>query len=1251
MGNIIQTKALVGKMDKESSIETINQYDHLDAHNIRNTGNENNDENYVTALEGTRLITQSTPVGQNKAVGGARFESVGKAYYVRQNSAGYHQIVEFDYSTEQEFVLFENLTDSGGLNILDIDAGTFFCDIRLLDNKYLILNDSKNEVLYLDLNLFKTDKPTIVRREDLLLAKKPSLKPPVTEYLSNTGRSSNNLKGNLFQFSTQFEYKDFRTSVWSTRSKRNVPENESSDGYGQNVQLYNALKVSVDVGDIDVSAINIGVRLGDGAWLLVKTITTEYIKSLPQTQVSIDNGIDEAYDPATNTYSFIFYNDGVYPIIDPVEIELNYDHTPTSCESVEIINGNMLALAGLREGKERPVVEEVNLGVTTYNPNIINTIEGGVGVVTSYIGNKVYLASDLNFRNGATISFSGTPKSGDTILIKLAKKDQALITQTYGPFTLTITEEMGGMPAVYAFLASRLPNATANNERVFFYTTDWVSGSKNVLEVRSIDYVQSNIGVISSKSIRALKSNSSYQLALFYFDSQGKYFPIVTDDRFIVKTQGLAEAQGLINQINWEIGEDAPEGAVSYQWGISENQTHQNWKYLTGTIESSLSQDGILVFDLKSLERFYKNEAETQVNYSFTKGDKVTLYLATDGATNTPIKYFRFPFIDLDIVDFKIDVSPTDPTDVKYYLKVRETSLLDKAWLAGKEILMELYTPKKRAITEGSLLFFEIGEEYPIINGKHSVTTGSIKEGDNFVRGRLYESTINAGVPLTYVVEDPNFSDNYVSNYYSFGRARTYDDEFGSPKDYPANIRYSDTYVKGSKFNAINRFYTERIYGEQGGETTSIYGWIRKLESRGDGLVALQERGVGVIPVYKSIIFDNTNTSLVADSGRIFGSVQYRIGNYGVGNAKESVCISKDSVIYFIDPINCVPVRDSYSGLDVIDVGMTHYFINHIQDAINRGSKLIGYFDELNREYNVTSTDIRGLLTSLSFKDSTYADSFPINYNLIENLEASHGVVVLNPSTGITEYTPEIGYVGEDEIEFDYFGKHVTIPVTVEEGDPNPDPFTFVAKTDQLPSIVIESNQVVVAGTNMPSTISITNGEYSINNGSWSNAVSLIYPNDSVKVRHTTAATPDTDTITTLTIGNVSAQFKSTTSETATEYLDIIHSIIAPDPQTGTKNRYGVKVELSHRLNDPYSSRSTIVYKKFNSNTIVDSGLVTIPAGNLSVDTGYIIVDADPTDAPVNGSVYHSTLSDGQSIECEDGITRVVRLNPDFTNQ
>lgn len=111
----------------------------------------------------------------------------------------------------------------------------------------------------------------------------------------------------------------------------------------------------------------------------------------------------------------------------------------------------------------------------------------------------------------------------------------------------------------------------------------------------------------------------------------------------------------------------------------------------------------------------------------------------------------------------------------------------------------------------------------------------------------------------------------------------------------------------------------------------------------------------------------------------------------------------------------------------------------------------------------------------------------------------------------------------------------VTATFTVStEADPDapdsiPDTFNFAAAPGQARSSLVQSGQVILSGFNQPVSMSVSNGAYSLNNQDWLTATTTVESGQSVWVQHTTAADYDSQVITTLTVGGVSASFASTT--------------------------------------------------------------------------------------------------------------------------
>ncbi len=95
--------------------------------------------------------------------------------------------------------------------------------------------------------------------------------------------------------------------------------------------------------------------------------------------------------------------------------------------------------------------------------------------------------------------------------------------------------------------------------------------------------------------------------------------------------------------------------------------------------------------------------------------------------------------------------------------------------------------------------------------------------------------------------------------------------------------------------------------------------------------------------------------------------------------------------------------------------------------------------------------------------------------------------------------------------------------------DTTPDAFSFTAKTAVALNTVVESDSVTIAGINVPTAVSISGGEYSINGGAYTKAKGKVTAGSSLKVRHTSSTKPKKRVTTTLTIGGTKAQFNSTT--------------------------------------------------------------------------------------------------------------------------
>jgi uncharacterized delta-60 repeat protein len=106
----------------------------------------------------------------------------------------------------------------------------------------------------------------------------------------------------------------------------------------------------------------------------------------------------------------------------------------------------------------------------------------------------------------------------------------------------------------------------------------------------------------------------------------------------------------------------------------------------------------------------------------------------------------------------------------------------------------------------------------------------------------------------------------------------------------------------------------------------------------------------------------------------------------------------------------------------------------------------------------------------------------------------------------------------------------VAATFTSTTGDLVPDAYTFVDQINVVKSTTIVSAGVTINGISLPTPVSVTGGEYSINCGAtYTNVAGTVANGQAVCVRHVSSASGSTATTTTLTVGGVSDVFSTTT--------------------------------------------------------------------------------------------------------------------------
>lgn len=111
----------------------------------------------------------------------------------------------------------------------------------------------------------------------------------------------------------------------------------------------------------------------------------------------------------------------------------------------------------------------------------------------------------------------------------------------------------------------------------------------------------------------------------------------------------------------------------------------------------------------------------------------------------------------------------------------------------------------------------------------------------------------------------------------------------------------------------------------------------------------------------------------------------------------------------------------------------------------------------------------------------------------------------------------------------------VSVGATVfDPADGTPNPFTFVSVSGADPNTTLSPTGIVVLGTNVPTSISVSNGSYRINGGPQQTQPGIVNPGDSIIAVGVATATGGQTSTVIVTIGGVSGSFSITTKPTTT---------------------------------------------------------------------------------------------------------------------
>ena len=350
---------------KDKDERLFEEGDMLDALNIVTSTSDGDDGGVVKNVKGTLpgrefSAADEVPSEKGRVIGSVSDDSRGHVYFfVWSTTQANHAIYQYDSKTNLYRVVLRNAVldfEEYGFVNADLINGEFETDstkqtiLYFTDNVNPPRKINVDRALDTDLGSYSDEEIS----EMISVIKTPSLFAPEVSLTTDTNRTTNNLYGTVFQFATQYIYKDGEASAISPHSKVVYPKYMSIQGINssevtqEDIREENLAVVNTRWTDTPVD-LSVHKREVHKLKLLVRTLNTGFWKLVdefdPNENVNRNGSV--IYNSESGFYNF--YNDGLYTSEPVSSTDKVYDDVPHKSSSQAIV-GNRLMYASPTSG-------------------------------------------------------------------------------------------------------------------------------------------------------------------------------------------------------------------------------------------------------------------------------------------------------------------------------------------------------------------------------------------------------------------------------------------------------------------------------------------------------------------------------------------------------------------------------------------------------------------------------------------------------------------------------------------------------------------------------------------------------------------------------------------------------------------------------------------------------------------------------------------------------------------------------------
>jgi hypothetical protein len=880
-----------GRLNLDDSLFLVEKGDFVDALNITRDQVAGQHDIAISNIRSNRLVeNELLPAERNKVIGIKEDPVRNVAYLLVWNEPGLHSVFRYN-----------NATRTFELIIQDTFTPPFILDFQ--ENKKIIHidivhRDEGDIISWVDANTapkaFNVETALAGGLQPLSefveAAKRPPKFVPFGVYVSDANVKTNNMKGKLFEFAYRYVYGDFQKSTFSYLSASPLPANDYIANL--NPLSNNGINVDVNTGSANVKKVEVAMRYSIG-----NQYSDYYlINVIDKDALGLSNNTD---------YVFNFYNNAVYPAIDPNESGQLFDYVPRRANAQCMPNGNYMVYGGILEGYDKLTQDELDVIMSVTYENIV--IPAG----TVVIGNPTFTYVQ-NSAQTFTVTVGSTVTAGDEYTIRGTNNVPAV------DFTFSYTALLGDTPNdVAAYFVSQIDplfNVSATNNGGGVFTVQYSIALNATLDTEALAATASGTGGFYDRIYGAA---AKYRYGMVYFDEQGRTNGVMTyvlesgsQNDFEVETENFSATSTEYTRpiISITVQHLPPQWARSFSFVRTENLITTSffmWK-----IDDFQQVGSFYYFGIDNLEAYQADNPNWTAAWTFQAGDRIKpLYQFSANDTGFGTQYS--PVLDFEV----IGVVEYDPgSGAQTYIKTLSYAGTITPNYDDNVVFM-VYRPAQKT-TESQQVYFEFGETYETVEidgvwyhlGQTAFVnpTWNFRDGDSYIR-------IRPGTGDEYLILDPNFSEYEPSALDSNGRAFIVDENAAETYN-PTLVRFSEAYQSGTNINGLNRFYPENF-----DEYDKAYGDIMKLDTYASYMKVGQKLRIGNVPVFLQMVNDQQQNSLLATSSRLINQIVYYTGDFGVGNTPESWA-RNNFAVYFASDIRGAVCRLSQDGITPISM-------------------------------------------------------------------------------------------------------------------------------------------------------------------------------------------------------------------------------------------------------------------------------------------------------------------------------------------